>query len=389
MNVDLKEVIVIGGSHQNAIGVIRALGRKGIKSFFILISHSSKSFINRSRYLSGHISLMPQQVVSSLLENKCEDGKRKVIIACHDEIVELLDTHRKELEQHFILPGTEDGLLQKLLDKQYLTLDAKNFGFTVPASFSTTDGFNIDDVQFPCITKPWKSHKGSKSHIKRFEDNQSLSQFLKENNGKEFQIQQFIDVDFEYQLIGASYKFGDEVVIPGVSIILRPYNGSNTEFLHYRRLTADFNNVVALVKQYLKDKRYSGLFSAEFLRGSDGKDYFMEINFRNDGNTISVTNAGANLPYWWVMKNSGVDVALPEVTHDQYLLPEHRELSLWRKGIITTKELRSDWKLATCYSKYASDDKWPTYGKLSLYFKVSWACVSRLYNILSGRNKRK
>ena len=55
----------------------------------------------------------------------------------------------------------------------------------------------------------------------------------------------------------------------------------------------------------MQEIRYSGLFSLELLKDRDGGIYFMEINFRNDGNSYSVTSAGVNLPYIWCIGNIG------------------------------------------------------------------------------------
>ena len=63
----------------------------------------------------------------------------------------------------------------------------------------------------------------------------------------------------------------------------------------------------------------------EFLRGKDGKDYFMEINFRNDGNSICVTASGMNLPYIWYLYNSGLSYEKElcyETMHGVIVMPE-------------------------------------------------------------------
>lgn len=41
------------------------------------------------------------------------------------------------------------------------------------------------------------------------------------------------------------------------------------------------------VRYFIRDLGYSGLFSLEFIRDKSGKDYFMELNMRNDGNAYA------------------------------------------------------------------------------------------------------
>ena len=67
------------------------------------------------------------------------------------------------------------------------------------------------------------------------------------------------------------------------------------------------NGLLQKCISFIREVGYTGLFSMEFLRDKYGNDYFMEINFRNDGNAISVTEAGVNLPYIWYAYNSSID----------------------------------------------------------------------------------
>lgn len=110
-------------------------------------------------------------------------------------------------------------------------------------------------------------------------------------------IQEYIEKEIEFQLIGCSLNSGETIIVPGVSIILRQPSNTNTGFLKYVSLKEFQYSGIENCKQFIKTIGYSGLFSMEFLRGKDGKDYFMEINMRNDGNAICVTAAGVNLPY--------------------------------------------------------------------------------------------
>lgn len=373
----LAEVFVIGGSHQNALGVLRALGRKGIRPFFILVGNKKKASICRSRYIKRWVIKEFDEVVPFLLEQK--KGWKQVIIACHDRIVEILDESKEVLNPFYIIPGSSKISIKELMNKQIMTETAIKNGFTVPRSYLVTSGVtNLDDIPFPCITKPVLSTAGTKHEIVVCQNLDELSEFLKKNPGHTYQIQKFIDVNFEFQLIGASCFQGEKIIIPGVSEILHPYNGSNTHFLHYRQLTEDFKSTLSLTFKYIKEIGYSGLFSVEFLRGKDGHDYFLEMNFRNDGNTISVTNAGANLPYWWVMTSTGHDLNDPEIDHEEFVMPEYNELKLWKHGVITTEEFFTDLKKTTSFTKYASDDKWPTYGKTVFYVKFLLTSIGRL-----------
>ena len=73
----------------------------------------------------------------------------------------------------------------------------------------------------------------------------------------------------------------------------------------------------------------------------------MEINFRNDGNSICVTASGMNLPYIWYLYNSGIPIDKElcfEAMKEVLVMPEfndignaiHRRIS-WGKWLDDVK----------------------------------------------------
>lgn len=223
-------------------------------------------------------------------------------------------------------------------------------GLNVPNSIEVTvseiDAAFIDRLTYPCITKPLVSKNGTKSDIHIFYSSQEFKQKYKELKSERIQIQTFIEKELEYQLIGCSLNGGKTVIIPGASVILRQPQNTNTGFLRY---IPGFEADIESCKCFLKSADFSGLFSMEFLRGKDGKDYFMETNFRNDGNAICVTAAGMNLPYILVMFNSGHNVdeyikncklkevlVMPEFNDFKNVVSRRISLIQWLKDVYIT-----------------------------------------------------
>ena len=359
----MQKVIVIGGNHHNTLGVIRALGRKGVNPYVILTASDKEPFVAKCKYITEiWTDLKPSEVPHFLLTNFTDRKEKPVLIACNDTNSFVLDENRNELSNYFVVPGTKDGQLKLYMNKLEMSLMADKNGLTVPYSSVVYDGYIDEDLQFPCIVKPEFSNRGTKKDINIFENKECLRKFLK-GNPKRYNIQHFIDKQFEYQLIGCSLNNGEEIIIPGYSKLIRPGNGSNTGFLCYDNYPDDFLNIIERSKHFIKETGYNGLFSVEFLRGKDGIDYFMEINFRNDGNGISVTNAGVNLPYIWYLYNTGAEFRneIKSITK-QYVMPEFTELSMWYSGQISWRNFRADMKLATSYMDYDSEDPAPTCG---------------------------
>jgi len=194
------------------------------------------------------------------------------------------------------------------------------------------------------------------------------------------QIQQLVDKDYEYQLIGLSLDSGNEVIIPGVSHVIRPQATTNTGFLHYKPLNEAYKEQLRLCKKFISQVGYSGLFSMEFLRGKDGKDYFMEINFRNDGNAICVTTSGVNLPYIWYLYNTKVDYRkeFSNIVNPVYIMPEFADMSLIRHGQLSIWQWLKDIRKTDRFMEFDKHDKSPFWCYLRM----------RLFRLVKKRTKK-
>ena len=220
-----------------------------------------------------------------------------------------------------------------------------------------------EDIVFPCVIKPITSVNHGKSGFAKCDNREELQACLDHKKKDEaVQIQQFIEKDFEYQFIGCSLKAGEEVIIPGRTHIETTTGFNNLVFLRYDKYDSSFVKTVENSKRFVKETGYSGLFSIEYMRGKDGKDYFLEMNFRNDGNGIAVTSSGTNLPYIWYLHASGGDyqaeIAKSSVK-TTYMMPEFSFLMSVFNGEVPLKEWLADKKKTTCYLTKFKDDMEP------------------------------
>ena len=303
----MNEVIVTGGSHHNTYGVIRALGKKKLKPFLLLVNDSNNSFLLRSKYLGGYQVVDTEQHAIDFLFNNKDKYEGAVVIACSDGMSSALDCNRYKLGFNYKLPGADvQGQISSIMDKDLMSSLGKKVGFNIPESWIVSSLHDIDVVEYPCITKPIISKDGHKTDIEICQNKCELENIIKNGSCYKYQVQQFIEKEFEYQLIGLSLNNGNELIIPGFSRCIRPCPRTNTGFLHYESLDC-ISAPIDLCKKFVQATGYSGLFSIEFLRDKQGTDYFMEMNFRNDGNAICVTAAGINLPYLWYLANTGKD----------------------------------------------------------------------------------
>ena len=358
-------VFVIGGNHHNALGVIRSLGVCGIKPYVIIQSPQKKPYISYSKYIQRCWIVESEIEVLDILKQEGANfpDAKAVLIACADNLSSLVDLHRNELSSYYHLPGSEiQGRITHLMDKEVMSNLAREVGFSVPSSMAinTEDDHEIG-IPLPWIIKPLVSKDGSKDDIERIFSKGDWIDYCQKHH-LQVQVQHLIDKDYEYQLIGLSLNGGEEVIIPGYSYILRPAATTNTGFLHYLPLDDSFQSVMDASKQFIKATGYSGLFSLEFLRDKERKDYFMEMNFRNDGNAICVTTAGVNLPYIWYLYNIGRDFR-NEISRSNvkpvYVMPEFADLSLVIHKKLSILLWLKDIRRTDCFMEYDKNDKAP------------------------------
>ena len=357
----MSNVIVIGGNHHNTLGVIRSLGEKELQADVVLVTTDKRPFVGYCRYIQSlHIISHDCEIPSYLLANLKREDEKSVVICCSDASSSEIDLHAEALAPHFILPGAdEQGRITRLMNKRLMSEMASECGLNVPQCFYP-DYLPVcgSEVTLPCIIKPIVSKDGSKEDIRVCYQFDEINECVKHIGVGKVQIQQFVDKDFEYQLIGCSMD--NEVVIPGVSRILRPCKGSNTSFLHYETVDDGFCDLERC-KEYVRRTGYRGLFSLEFLRDKNGYDYFMEINFRNDGNAICVTEAGVNLPYIWYLACTGQDYRdeMNKPIKASYVMPDCAELKLLLTGQISLREYMKDLRKTNRFMEYDRQDPKP------------------------------
>lgn len=366
--------IIIGGNHHNTLGVIRALGYKGINSLVILVTNEKKPYVSFSKYITKCVLLnSSKEIVSYLLNYAKGIDKKSIIFSCADFVTSELDKFYNELNNHYHLP-TANGkdICNHYMNKDVMATLANKVGIFTPPSWIIEDytNHNLNEVDFPCIVKPLASIYGTKAEIKIFQEKSSLEKYLSENKGHRFIIQKYIDKDFEYQLIGCSLNHGAEIIIPGYSKCIRPCPGTNTGFLEYKPF-GDFQCDLKACRDFIKAIGYQGLFSMEYLRDKQGDDYFMEINMRNDGNGICVTGAGVNLPYIWYQYCAGEDYKKEwsKGVNDIFVMPEFDDFLLVLKRKVSMNTWWKDYKRTTTFMEYSKDDPKPYFVRRKQFIK--------------------
>jgi len=310
------KAIVVGVDYHNELGLIRSLGIKGITPDVIVLGDTIDGYVEHSKYTGNFIRCFSDEDLLQSL-SKYEDFDGEIIVfTAGDVIAALLDSNRSRYSSKFHIPGCH-GQLQCWLNKIDMCNQAIKIGLNVPEFIVYKKGDNIPaEVPLPCITKALSSIEGGKSDTIVCQSREELISFIKgnENLCDVIQIERYIEKDIEFQLFGISLNDGEEIVIPGHSHIHRP-GIQNEYYFPYIENDDSFTQTVSKAKDFIKSVKFSGTFSVEFIRDKNGLDYFLEMNFRNDGNAICVTDAGFNLPFIWFLYHAGLDYQAELLTY--------------------------------------------------------------------------
>lgn len=352
-------IIIGGGNHHNILGVIRALGERRIDFELITFGSVNKHYVSSSKYVSNHIAFEdPSEVVKYLIGKSCVGDGKDILISCADVITELLNMHYPLLSDRYIIPGFKNHLLvQDLMDKSNMIGIANKCGLASPAIWSLP--MDSELVKYPCITKSHLSSHGGKDSILILQSPRQLQEFMESQPCSVF-AQEYIQKKEEIQFIGLSLNGGDEVVIPGMTKIIRSQPNTNTGFLAYGPIEPFYEKIISKAKTFFKECEYSGLFSIEFIRDYNDNVYFLEVNFRNDGNAWCVTKAGVNLPLIWVKACRGESYK-DEIREPRHIvmMPEFQDFKLVLQRKISLLEWMNDWLSTDYFMEYDKRDKKP------------------------------
>ena len=359
--------IVIGANHHNTLGVIRSLGEKSVVVHLILVGNSG-SFVLKSKYISySRIVKSKDDVIDCLIENYSSSSDRIVLFPCNDKIAEVLDVNYSRLSQRFILPNINNSpnQISISMSKDYMQEVARESGLTTPKYRVLHQNEKLpDDIAFPCITKTLKSVGGSKSDIIVCHNHKELVKAIKPEN--DYLIEDFIEKDYELNVLGCSLDHGNSVYVPGVIRKIRewPHKKGSSSFSEVCSLE-EYGLSKDIIDKFIRSLKYEGLFSIEFV-SKDGVNYFLEVNLRNDGNGYISTSMGLNLPYIFYSYSltHTVPAEIELKRYPFYFMEDFTDIKHVISHNITIKEWRESYKKVNCFLCYNSNDPKPFYSKL-------------------------
>lgn len=346
-------VIVVGDSFNNTLGLIRSLGQAGTKPILILVGHD-RLFVSKSRYVEKTIFVDSDEDAMDELRKMQHEFKGAYVICSNDKAAQTLDRNESEFSKIYRTPMRGKALGELFAKNAQCTL-AQQCGVTVPKSVIYNRGEEIPALEYPVLIKPDESNCGEKADIHICNNRQELDESLAiDSRCNRFIVQEFIDKEYEINLVGAVNDNG--VAIPGGIRKLRHYPSPNGPcsfgvYLPLSELPVD----IEPIKRFVEATGYRGPFSVELLY-SEGKNYFMEMNFRHDGLAYTATAAGVNLLDFYINAKP-----VPQ-GHVQktYMMDISTDPLHIRSGKISRKQWLRDFIRTSCQLNFNIRDPRPT-----------------------------
>lgn len=355
----MKKVIIWGVDDYNVLGLFRSLRHEYEITFMVF--QGVKKCASLSKYCSRLVETSSlEDGLKYLLDNYHDECNKVVIINSNDLIAEFLDLHREELSKYFVVPGTSNpGSLRKIDNKAIMTSMAKELGFDIPVSMVCKWDSIIHDVEYPCLLKPTQQTLGKYNEFKfkvckNEGELKRLLRFVRKEST--FILQQYIPKESVALVYGCRTLDGKTYLAGVLEKDRFCDNGDGSHGV----LLADFPQYIKteLIEKFIEQVDFYGLFSVEFLI-YEGKAYFIEVNWRNDGTSHLFYQAGANMPLLWVSSSlegyvdSGIST---KVALKSYFIDEIFDEENVKRKVVSKKKWMKERDEATVFKYYDKDD---------------------------------
>lgn len=325
---ELPEVLVTScrGADQGAMGVIRTLGRRGVR--VSVLSDSERCLTRHSRYCASFTcrpdyTLDPRGTLQWMLHWARQRRTRPVLFPTADPDLKLVSTLRPEWEGHFQHFLGAPDLVERLMDKiQFMDLAAL-YDLPVPATHALESHARLlalsETVAYPVVVKP--AHPGAWTHpeIQKVvayrkaiivEDAASLRRIVEAISpwNEELLIQECIVGPDDHHYSAHAYVREDgelQALFTGRKVRVHPAFAGSGCFVQ----SVQVPELLTLTRTILHQIRYRGIAVLNFKRDArTGRFLLHEINPRiSQWNTLA---AAAGVDVAWAAYADAAGVAV-------------------------------------------------------------------------------
>ena len=326
-----REWAVVVGAGLNALGVVRSLGRSGVR-VAVLAKHASSPAMHSRYAVRRIIATDYADLPERLLAMADELGGRPVLFLTEEEAVRVVSKAREHLAARYRFRLGSHELMLELTHKEGVQAQAERHGLPIPRAVRLRSGTDLGllaQLRFPCVLKPGLKHAGYGARFKKAYVVKSAAEaeHLFEEIAPvlpDLMVQEWIEggddaIYFCLQYIDAE----GQAVASFTGRKLRawpPQVGGTASCMAAPEAAAELG---ALTEQFFFAVGFQGMGSMEYKRDArDGQFYVVEPTVgRTDFQQEVATINGNNLPYAAYCHECGQPV--PEV--------RPTELTIWRE----------------------------------------------------------
>ncbi len=282
-----KGGIILGG-HIQALGIIRILGRIGMRT--IIIDKTAKTIARHSVYCSYFIK-SPDEDLLDLLLSLGKEGKysKWILFPTNDFHVKLLSRNKLKLEKYFTVSTDNWEIIKFFYNKRFSYELASNVGIPIPKTFfpESKEDLKKVNIDFPCIIKPavmldfYRKTKRKVFICHNYD--QLLLQYTKALNiipAEEIMIQEIIPGSGAAQFSACFLYLNGTSFVSLAACRLRQHPldfGNATTYAE----TVYVPEIIHYSEKILGRAKYNGLCEVEFKKDErDGVYKFLEVNAR-------------------------------------------------------------------------------------------------------------
>lgn len=328
--------MVLQASGPNALGIVRSLGRAGVR--VIACDHDPRALGLLSRHATpAHTAdplAEPDRFVDDLLALGAGEARGGVLFPTHDEAIAAIGPREAEVDAVFARPWSPWALMRRLIDKGHQHAVAREIGFPVPATIEPGDEEDVvaaaRELRFPMVLKPRYApefRRRFRTQVLEAHDAEELRRAWERAAEYQPQISEVIPGGDDRLWTLGSYRDAEGRRL--ASFTGRKLRQWPPRFGTARAAEAHWDPDYADRCHTLLDALgFHGISQVETKRDPrDGRDHLIEVNPRSWLWVGLATAAGVNLPHVAWRDMAGLPAALP---------PGHRSGLRW---ILASKHL--------------------------------------------------
>jgi len=301
------EPALVLGAHTVGLGVIRALGAKGVPVISIYYDERDHGYV--STYVTESLHAPhPERAEAEFVQFLVGLAPRfegSFLLPASDATTAAVSRHKSQLEQSYVVACPDWETTKLFVDKKHTYALADEAGVPAP---KTAIPKSVEDVeryaqtaQYPCLVKPSQGHQYFDVFHRKMVKAENLDEMVAAyreatDAGFEVVLQEFIPGDSSRGVNYNSYVWEGKALVEFTAAKVR--NAPRDTGSPCVALSEHVPGVIEPGRKILEAMRFHGYACTEFKQDArDGVYKLMEVNGRHNLSSLLAVRCGINFPW--------------------------------------------------------------------------------------------